>query len=368
MTATSSRHSSAAKASRGEVRVISPAPRSVWQNVWRADPEAVATQAPEWLDAVCATGAYRDASRCYQLPGGRTLVLPLVARRWGGVRLTESSFPAGWGYGGLLGTSSPTPDELRLVLADLARRPMMRVSITPMPLLAADWTAAAGPGVLRTPHLTHVIDLRDGWDAVWKRYRPKVRQSVRRAQRSGLEVRCQHGEAAVPVFNELYGRTVEHWAKQRGRPGWIARLAARYEDTTGRLATAARRLGEACAIWTAHLDGAPVAANVTLNSPGHVVGWVSAMDRDLVQQTGASYLLESLAIEEACRSGARHFHMGESDPGTGVARHKAQLGAREVSYDSLKLERLPLSAAEQTTRAVVRAISDRGTKRASAQG
>jgi CelD/BcsL family acetyltransferase involved in cellulose biosynthesis len=250
-------------------------------------------------------------------------------------------------------------DDLRLVLADLARRPVAQVTLTPIPLLAADWSAAALPGVLRRPNLTHVVDLRDGWDATWKRYRPKVRESVRRAQRAGLEVRCHHGEAALPVFDELYGRQVAHWAQQRGRPGWVARLAARHEDTPGRLAAVARRLGSACAIWTAHLNGEPVAASVTLTSPGHGIGWVSAMDRELVRQTRASYLLESLAIEEACRSGARYFHMGESDPGSGVAQHKAQFGARELTYDSLVLERLPLSAVEQGLRSAVRKVADR---------
>src|SRR4051812_49549007 len=98
MTAISARHGTAARTA----RVISPAPRQVWQSVWRADPEAMATQSPEWLDAVCAGGAYPGARRCYHLPGGRTLVLPLLAPPRAGGRLTGASFPPRSGCGGLV--------------------------------------------------------------------------------------------------------------------------------------------------------------------------------------------------------------------------------------------------------------------------
>ena len=43
------------------------------------DPTALPEHAPEWVDALCTAGPYRDASRYYRLFDGREFVLPLVA-------------------------------------------------------------------------------------------------------------------------------------------------------------------------------------------------------------------------------------------------------------------------------------------------
>jgi hypothetical protein len=44
------------------VSVISPAPRDEWRAVVANDPTALPEHAPEWVDALCAAGPYRDAS------------------------------------------------------------------------------------------------------------------------------------------------------------------------------------------------------------------------------------------------------------------------------------------------------------------
>src|SRR5258705_10546778 len=117
----------------GDVRV-NPAPRDVWRRIG-GGPNAVATQAPDWLDCLCEARGYVDASRLYELPDGRTIVLPLAAKVWGGVRIAEESWPYGWGYGGaVVAGGHLTATDARLVLTDLARRPVLRARVVPMPL------------------------------------------------------------------------------------------------------------------------------------------------------------------------------------------------------------------------------------------
>ena len=64
--------------------VISPAPRDEWRAVVANDPTALPEHAPEWVDALCAAGSYRDASRYYRHSDGREFVLPLVRRTTSG--------------------------------------------------------------------------------------------------------------------------------------------------------------------------------------------------------------------------------------------------------------------------------------------
>jgi hypothetical protein len=92
------------------------------------------------------------------------------------------------------------------------------------------------------------------------------------------------------------------------------------------------------------------------------------MNRDLARETLATYLLQSLAIEDACAAGARTFHMGESDTGSAVEQYKAYFGATPVDYRAVRLERLPLTAAERRLRGVAAAVTAWRARRSDAAG
>lgn len=335
------------------MRIVTPVPRDVWADVLAADPDAVATQTPDWLDCLCRARGYVDASRLYEFPDSRRLVLPLAGRVWAGARVAEESWPYGWGYGGaLVAGGRLTAGEAAVVLADLACRPVVRAGVVPMPLTSGPWLAAAPRRVHRVPYLTQILDLEGGFPAVWsRRYRPETRRRVRKASRMSLDVYRDHGRG-TEAFAVLYRESVDRWARQRGHPLWAARALARRRDQAGRLAAGAAALGEACIMWSAYRAGEPIAVCAVLFHGRHALGWLSANRRVLAQETSATFLLSSLAVEAACAGGARYFHMGESDPGSGVERHKAQFGATAVRYHALRLERLPVTRVEHRLRAV----------------
>ena len=57
------------------VQAVSPAPRDRWRRVMAADPHAMVTQSPEWVDVMTATSNRRDASIWFKTADGRELVL-----------------------------------------------------------------------------------------------------------------------------------------------------------------------------------------------------------------------------------------------------------------------------------------------------
>lgn len=346
--------------------VVSPVPRDVWREVHAADPDAVVTQSPEWADAL-ATRGYTDASRLYELADGRRLVLPLAARRRAGVTVSEESWPYGWGYGGAVVEGGDlTAADARVVLDDLRRRPAVLRAAVPMPLRGAVWDEAAGPDVARVPYTSQVVDLDGGWDHLWEKgFKRQARNSVRKAERFELDVRREDGTTAsgpggrgLAVFRELYAQSVDRWAAQRGQPLAVARRLAARRDRPGQVAAAAAALGERCVVWSVLRDGVPVASNVVLADGRHAIGWMCAMDTTgIARETLATYLLHSLAIQDACARGLRWFHMGESDAGSGPEHFKRYFGAVPVSYAALRFERLPLSAGEQAARRAFGAVS-----------
>ncbi|RFU22376.1 GNAT family N-acetyltransferase [Geodermatophilus marinus] len=353
---------------RREVSVVSPAPRDVWRQALAADPSALPSQTPEWTDWLCRTRGFTDASRLYEFADGRRLLLPLLARTAAGVRLTEESMPYGFGYGGpLVMGGEPSPDQARAVLDDLARRPVLRSSLAPLPRASAKWSAIAPPGVVRVPYLAHVLDLEGGFEQVRStRFRSGAKRNIRRALKQPLEVRSGAGSGVVEAFAELNRRAVERWARQRGQPLWLARLVDRQRDRVGQLASAIDALGPMVRAWTAYLHGEPVAVNVALHFGAQAYGWLSAVDADLARRTQAGALLLSLELEEACASGVRWFQLGESDPGSGVAQYKELYGGVPVSWSALRFERLPMTAADHRLRAVAGRLASLGRGRAGA--
>ena len=351
---------------RTEAAVATPVSRDVWREVLAADPDAVVTQSPEWMDCLTTRGC-TDASRLYVLPDGRRMVLPLAARRRAGVTLSEESWPYGWGYGGAIVEGGDlTVADARVVLDDLRERPAVLRSVVPMPLRGQVYDEAAGPQVARVPYTSQVVDLGVGWDQLWATgFKRQARNSVRKAEKFALDVRREDGTAAtgpggrgLAVFRDLYAQSVDRWAAQNGQPLPVARRLAARRDRPGQVAAAAAALGSRCVVWSVLRDGEPVAVNVVLQDRAHAIGWMCAMDTTgLARETLATYLLHSLAIQDACEHGIRWFHMGESEAGSGPEHFKRYFGAVPVPYAALRFERLPLSRAEQTARAAFGAVS-----------
>jgi len=129
-------------------------------------------------------------------------------------------------------------------------------------------------------------------------------------------------------------------------------------------AAAAGGMGERCVIWSASVGGEPLAVNVVLQSPGHHMWWLGTTDPDLARSTSGTYLLHTRIIEDACTRGVRHFHLGESDPGSGVDEFKAGFGAAAVPFAALRFERVPVSTAERRLRAGFAAVSAWNHRRA----
>lgn len=338
-------------------RVISPAPREVWEETLASDSTALVSQSPAWLDCLCASGGYEDASRLYELPAGRRLLLPMVRRGYGeGLLAIEASFPPSWGTGGVIASGGVCAEDLAAVFADLAGRRVMRASIRPNPVLNAAWAKVSPPWAANVPRLAHVLDLEGGFGRVWgQRFTGSARRAVRKAEGAGLTVECDTTGRRMTEFYELFERSLERWARQQHEPAALARWRGHRRDPLRKLQVIAARLADRCRVWVAWRAGELAAAIVVLQdaNANYTRG---AMDKELAGPTRANYLLQQLAIEQACEAGCRHYHMGESGTSASMAQFKTRFGARPFPYAEYHLERLPLTAADHHLRTAVKRI------------
>jgi hypothetical protein len=339
------------------LQVVSPAPRQVWQQLLKEDTEAVVFQTPAWLDSLCALGGYEDASRLYDMPGGRQLVLPMVRRK--GLRgplTTRASLPVGWGTGGLVASSPVHGDDIDAVWADLAGQSALYTLVRPNPRVAHMWAAAPPPRAMMAPRLAHVLDLTGGFGRVWaERFASTTRTAVRKAERAGLVVECDTTGKLVPVFYDLLRLSITRWAQQQHEPLPLARWRNGRRDPFHKFELIARALGEACRVWVAWLNGQPAASIVVLQG-ANASYFRGAIDKELAGPSRANDLLHRLAIEDACRAGCRYYHMGESGTSTSLARFKRGFGAMPHQYAEYRLEALPLTRADRRLRGFVKGV------------
>ncbi len=338
--------------------VVSPVPRTIWQEVFDRDTEAVPYQSPQWTEALCRSAHRQDASRLYTFGDGTQMVLPLVGYRWlpATANLT-GSMPWGWGIGGLVSTSPVTVEHLRAVVADLTTQARyLRLSIRPNPRAGDIWRAAMPAGAHRIARLAHAIDLDGGFDTVWRnRFSASTRKYVAKAEQAGVVVEADDQGRLVPAYYELFREATRRWAAQQHEPLLLARLRGRRRDPERKFAAIAQTMRDACRIYVAYVDGRPAAACVVLTYHNANAARV-VLDRERVGRSGASDLMMKCAIEDACKAGCRYFHQGESGTSKGIADFKRRVGGTAYAYEEYYLERLPVTAADHALRTGVKKL------------
>lgn len=335
--------------------VVCPAPREAWDSVCLEDPDVLPTQQPAWTDAVCASGRFVDASRLYRIPDGRRLVLPMVRQRIGGRIGVEASMPTHWGFGGLIADGGVTGADVRLVLDDLASRPLLRQSLRPNPRHGHLYAEHAPPRSIAIERRAHVLDLAGGAEVVFKGFADSRRRAIRKAEKSDLEIECDTTGRLLPEFFELYASSEARWAEQQHEPAALARFRTRFRDTIGKWQTIARHLDGGCRQWVARHEGRPVASIIVLfGVNAHYTR--GAMDKERAGPLRANDLLMWHAIQAACAIDAASFHLGESGTSGSLSDYKERFGARAFDYPELRLERLPITRADGAARTVVKKL------------
>ena len=337
--------------------VKSPAPRDVWQTLAAHDSDTLITQTPAWIDCICEQGNYVDASRLYEFRNGKQIILPLVQRRWlpRAVNMA-ASMPHAWGIGGLLSSAPLVPEDIEAIFADLRQVKYLDVHLRPNPLHGDVWAAAQVGRTVTVPRLAHVLDLEGGFDEVWRhRFRQGTRANVRRAERAGVEIECDTTGKLMPVFYELFEKSVARWADQQNEPHWLAQWRAQQRDPLQKFLTIAHTLGEACRVWVARHNGTPVASIIVLQGANaHYTR--GAMNQELAGPLHANYLLQKMSIEDACNHGCRYYHMGESGASESLAHYKTRFGAVAYPYAEYNLERVPLTQIDGIVRRSVKRV------------
>lgn len=288
------------------VAPLTPEQHSVWNEFLAARPQYALSHHLGW-DGVYA--AYRlPAFRLAAWRDDRLVgVLPLAAQR---SRLFGSqlvSLP--WlDAAGVLAEDEAARSALLQAALELARSSRLaQVQLRQRERVAA-WPHCREDKVLMR------LELEAEPEALWKRFNPKVRNQVRKAEKSGL---CMTTGGAE-LLDELYAVYSENM-RDLGSPSHSRRLLA---------AVLSSFVGQA-RIHVARVEGQLAGAGLTLHGPEQVeIPWASSFRR--FNALCVNHLLYWHILAQACRDGARWFHFGRSTLESGTYHFKKQWGAEPV--------------------------------------
>lgn len=269
-----------------------------------AHPLATAYHHPEWLQVIERAFGHRTKYLTAESRGRVAGVLPLVffrSRLFG--RFTVSMPFVN--YGGVLADG---PEAARA----LFERAVEDTRQAGGAHLELRHTSQAFPAL---PSRRHKVAMRLRLEASperqWAALDRKIRNQVRKAERSGLEAE-QGGAELVDDFYEVFRRNM----RDLGTPVYGVRFF--------REALAA--FPESMRVAVVRLSGRPVASSITLAHRSTIeVPWASALRE--FNPLCPNVLLYWHMLRDACERGAQTFDFGRSTPGEGTFHFKRQWGA-----------------------------------------
>jgi hypothetical protein len=287
---------------------------SDWERIVSTSPEATYFQTHHWARLLSTVFPQMTPhGKVYRLSQGHEVLVPamVVRRRWGMPHL--ESMPMG-GYGGPV-SSAPLRQEDLLQLEHLVLSPSLwALTVYPSPTSRTDLSHWGDP----VPFYSHVLSLDGGFAEVWSsRFDRKLRNQVRKAERSAVELSVASDPDQWRTFARLYRRKSSQWTWQ-GYPERMFLLLADHEAPHVRL-------------WLAHKEQSLLSGLVVLSWGDHAVPWASAME----EGSGSfcpNHALYRQAIECACGEGRRWFNFGSSRELPALHMFKESFGAQRIDY------------------------------------
>lgn len=301
-----------------EVARWTPASTDEWLGVVHETDHANLAHAPEWFTAIRRAYGHTPMYLRAQDLRGACAVLPafLIRSRVFGTVVTSMPFLDG---GGPCAEAEPLGREaVQSLVSEAARLGAGSVELRS----TVDLGLPTAPAMDKC---NMVLQLPRDVGELWRRLDAKVRNQVRKAERSGLSVEFGH-QASLDDFYRAFAVNMRDLGSPvHARRFFLAILEA---------------FGDRARIALVRKDGVPIGGLFALAFKDTLtVPWASSLREYLPLCPNVLLYWEILAA--ACREGFRRFDFGRSSPGSGTHRFKRQWGAEEVPLYSYQIPLRP---------------------------
>lgn len=289
----------------------SPEERGAWDSFVEQADGGVNYHRSRWLDVIQKTFRHKAYPLLARDRAGDVVgVLPMVLMKSPifGTFLTSLPF---FNFGGVLSESESAVSAL----LDRAERLVGECGAEFLELRHVDEVTTSLPS--KTHKVTMRLDLDPDPEVLWKSFKPKVRNQVRKATKSGLTATSGRHEL-LDDFYEVFARNM----RDLGTPVYSKSLFRNTLD----------EFPESTRIFTVnHPDGCVAAGFGIWNRGMFEIPWASSI-RSYNPMCPNNLLYWEL-LEFACKNGCSVFDFGRSTPNKGTYRFKKQWGAKPVQLN-----------------------------------
>lgn len=299
--------------------VLDPITYPNWDSLLAANPESSFFHCAGWARVLQETYGHRPFYFCQITNGKLEKLLPImeVSSPWTGRRGLSLPFTD---FCPLLKTRAGDGAELYHLAMELGRERKWRYLESKGD--PADWPNAS-------PALAfygHVIDLGRGAQAIFESFQPATKRSLRKAQRTGLQITFDAGLESMRAFYFLHSLT-------RRRHGLPPQGLGFFENIARHVLGPGHGF-----IVTARVGKLPVAAAVYFHQGRQAIFKFGASDYAF-QHLRPNNLVMWEAIKRFAADGFTNLHLGRTSlANQGLRRYKLGFGSPEVRVENCRFD------------------------------
>jgi hypothetical protein len=181
-----------------------------WEEIILKSDNASFFLSPSWAKIMEKTWDYRTATRLYHV-NGKSILIPMMEMDRYGFK-TFSSMPGNFEYGGLFSESEITSDDFKSIVNDIlgGRNLILHINLSSSPELSPkipeEWK------VKDEFTSTDLLKLEGkDFEDIWKNYKQNTRGAIRKAEKSGVEVREGNSLGDFRAFYDIYDKASQKW-------------------------------------------------------------------------------------------------------------------------------------------------------------
>jgi len=294
-----------------------------WEEIILKSDNACFFLSPSWAKIMEKTYKYRPTTRIYHINGKEILIPMMQANRHG--FKTLASMPGNFEHGGLFSESKITNDDFKAIINDIigGRNLILHINLSSGELASKitdkwkikdEWTN------------THLLKLEGkNFEDIWKNdFHQKVRRSIRKARKSGVEVREGTTLDDYKTFYDIYAKASEKWGYKTPQiPFKLLKNLHKYGSDQVKLSLALK-------------DEKPVAGKIDLWYSKTVYYVYGAFLSEYGTYNPSSLLFND-SIKQACQEDYKYYNFGPSGTLKNIGNFKEGFGAGKVGINRYKV-------------------------------
>jgi hypothetical protein len=301
------------------MKVVDMVPFKAWEEIALRCDYATFFHTPYWAKIMSTTYPRAPiATKQFVFDDGVDAIFPLIDEAVKGLMSTKHklrSMTPGV-YGGMIAPARLKPDHLAEALAYLTS-----LSIHSVKVVGNPFCAFSAPSSFRRKEMfTQMINLKRGFDAIWKSFPRGQKSNIRQAEKKGVQIRLATSREDYQAYFRIYRETLKRWGKS-GSKGYPLKLFLNCLE-----------LGhDHVKLWLAEKDSHPLAGILTFSWNDNIIYWHGCCREDSFKYY-PNNLLHVTVIQKACEEGYRVYDLNPSGGHEGVVRFKQSFGAETVSF------------------------------------